>query len=88
MLGTRELLEDPHLQVRGYFETIADPDMGPWPHDGIAWRLGRTPGCLRGPAPRLGEHTRQVLARLLGWTPAQIAALYAAGAAGDAPVGR
>jgi crotonobetainyl-CoA:carnitine CoA-transferase CaiB-like acyl-CoA transferase len=85
VLGTRELLDDPHLRLRGYFETVDDRDMGPWPHDGIAWRLGRTPGSIRAPAPRLGQHTRAVLARLLGWTLEQIEELYANGAAGDAP---
>jgi crotonobetainyl-CoA:carnitine CoA-transferase CaiB-like acyl-CoA transferase len=85
VLNTNDLLEDPQLRVRGYFQTVIDPDMGPWPHDGIAWRLSRTPGVVRGPAPRLGEHTRQVLATVLGMTPAQIEELYRVGAAGDTP---
>jgi len=85
VLNTNDLLDDPQLRLRGYFETVLDPDMGPWPHDGIAWRLSRTPGVVRGPAPRLGQHTRQILSTLLGKTREQIDELYRAGAAGDAP---
>ncbi len=85
VLSPRDLLADPQLRLRGYFETVDDPDMGPWPHDGVAWRLSRTPGWVRGPAPRLAQHTRAVLTNVLGYSAEQIEALYQAGAAGDAP---
>ncbi|HLZ71037.1 MAG TPA: CoA transferase [Dehalococcoidia bacterium] len=85
VLTPRDLPADPQLRLRGYFETVDDPDMGPWPHDGVAWRLSRTPGRVRGPAPRLAEHTRAVLANVLGYSAEQIDELYRAGAAGSAP---
>jgi crotonobetainyl-CoA:carnitine CoA-transferase CaiB-like acyl-CoA transferase len=85
VLAPRDQMADPHLRLRGYFQTVADPDMGPWPHDGIAWRLSRTPGVIRGPAPRLGEHSRDVLRRLLGRTPEAIEELYRCGAISDPP---
>jgi crotonobetainyl-CoA:carnitine CoA-transferase CaiB-like acyl-CoA transferase len=47
----------------------------------------RTDGVVASPAPapRLGEHTDEILAALLGYDPARIAALRAAGALGRAP---
>jgi alpha-methylacyl-CoA racemase len=48
---------------------------------GVPVELSRTPGdANRGPAPALGEHTREVLAAL-GYDEAQIEAMLAAGAA-------
>jgi crotonobetainyl-CoA:carnitine CoA-transferase CaiB-like acyl-CoA transferase len=42
-------------------------------------RFERTPAAIRGPAPRLGEHSDAVLAEL-GRSAAEIAALRASGA--------
>jgi crotonobetainyl-CoA:carnitine CoA-transferase CaiB-like acyl-CoA transferase len=39
-------------------------------------KLGDTPGSIRTPAPRLGEHTREIL-RESGFTPVEIDALAA-----------
>jgi crotonobetainyl-CoA:carnitine CoA-transferase CaiB-like acyl-CoA transferase len=41
-----------------------------------------TPPSYRLPPPRLGEHTDAVLAGVLGWDAARIAAARAAGAIG------
>src|SRR5207245_2457998 len=85
VLTPNDLASDPHLRARGYYETVDDPDQGPWPHDGIAWRLDRTPGGIQGPAPRFGQHTRQILRELLGLDDAAIAELYQREVAADAP---
>jgi crotonobetainyl-CoA:carnitine CoA-transferase CaiB-like acyl-CoA transferase len=85
VLTPRDQVEDLQLRLRGYFQTVFDPDMGSWPHDGIAWRLGRTPGDIRGPAPRLGQHTRALLAGVAGKSAEEIDAAFASGAAGEAP---
>lgn len=82
---TNDLADDPHLRARGYYQTVDDPDQGAWPHDGIAWRLERTPGAIQGPAPRFGQQTREILSALLGLDDGEIRRLYEAGAAADAP---
>jgi formyl-CoA transferase len=56
-----ELLEDPHVAARGIFSEVPDAAMGSYPMPAIVPRLSATPGALRTPAPRLGEHTRAVL---------------------------
>ncbi|MFN0093564.1 MAG: CaiB/BaiF CoA transferase family protein [Dehalococcoidia bacterium] len=85
VLHALDLVEDPHYRVRGYFQMVTHPDMGAYPHDGVAWRLSRTPGGIAAPAPLFGEHTRQVLSETFGVAAERIDALYASGAAADAP---
>ena len=57
----RDLLHSPHLKARGYFETIHQPGVGAITVPGSPYRLPDTPWKLRRPAPRLGEHTEEVL---------------------------
>jgi crotonobetainyl-CoA:carnitine CoA-transferase CaiB-like acyl-CoA transferase len=44
-----------------------------------AARFSRSENCVRGPAPRRGEHNREVLREVLGWDDARIDALQRAG---------
>ena len=57
-----QFLDDPHVQARGIVVEMPDDDMGSVLMHGIVPRLSETPGRLRQPAPRLGEHTHAVLA--------------------------
>ena len=43
---------------------VEDEDMGGLPMHNVVPRLTATPGGLRRPAPRLGQHTDEVLAEL------------------------
>ena len=70
-----QLLADPHLNERGFFVEIQEPDVGPKIYPGQAIRM---PGMDRAswiPSARLGEHTQQILTELLGMKPARIANL-------------
>ena len=62
----RDIAEDPHYRARGMIERIVATDGLSLEVPGVCPRLGDTPGAIRTPAPRLGEHTAQVLARLRG----------------------
>ena len=70
-------LEDAHIRAAGLIEERPHPALGeavplaPTPID-----LSETPGSYRRPAPRLGEHTDEILASL-GYDAAEIAALHA-----------
>ncbi|MYD29449.1 MAG: hypothetical protein F4X03_11180 [Dehalococcoidia bacterium] len=41
-------------------------------HDGVAPRLSSTPGVLQRAAPRIGEHTREILSEALDLSEAEI----------------
>ncbi|MBI2963614.1 MAG: CoA transferase [Deltaproteobacteria bacterium] len=81
-MTNQDLAEDPHLARRGFFVDLPHPEVGPRHHAGIPWRMSATPCTVESPAPCLGEHTRDVLERVLAYGPAEIDALAAAGALG------
>jgi crotonobetainyl-CoA:carnitine CoA-transferase CaiB-like acyl-CoA transferase len=59
-----QFLDDPHVQERGIVVEAPDADMGEVPMHAVLPRLSATPGGLRRPAPAIGEHTREILARI------------------------
>ncbi len=73
-----QFLDDPHVQARGVVVEAPDEEIGSVLMHGIIPRLSETPGRLRRPAPRLGQHSAEIL-RAVGYDEAQIAALEQAG---------
>ena len=67
-------LADPQVACNDMVVEMQHPDLGPIKSVGIPVKLESTPGSLRLPPPRLGEHTRQVLEEL-GFSAAEIAAV-------------
>lgn len=62
-----EMFEDPHLNARDYFQPLTHPEAGTHQYPGPMTKFSRQPLIpLRGPAPCLGEHNREVLQGLLG----------------------
>ena len=59
-----QIVEDPHVLERELLADYPDADMGEFPMHHVVPRLSGTPGSIRTPAPRLGEHNRAVLAEL------------------------
>lgn len=74
-----DLFNDPQLRHRGHFVVLHHSEIGPHSYDGIPFKLSKTPGRLRMPAPCLGEHNRFVYREFLGLTDAEIDALEAEG---------
>jgi crotonobetainyl-CoA:carnitine CoA-transferase CaiB-like acyl-CoA transferase len=60
---TDELLDHPHLNAIGFFETVDSPS-GPVRFPGVPTWFSRTPGRVAGPAPALGADTDAVLDEL------------------------
>jgi crotonobetainyl-CoA:carnitine CoA-transferase CaiB-like acyl-CoA transferase len=80
VLSPAELVDDPHAIAIGLFEDSDDPSVGRVRRPRHPARFGTTAAALGGPAPRLGEHTDEVLAELgLG---DRVAALRADGIVG------
>ncbi len=88
VLDGEQLLFDPHLKARGFYEVAEhDPITGipPLPYASRPWKFSRTPGGLRTAAPTLGRHNRSLLCDLMGIPSAQVDTLEASGAIGTAP---
>jgi formyl-CoA transferase len=74
--SAKDIAEDPHYAARGMIEEIVTRDGLSLKTPGVVPKLSETPGSVRTTAPRLGEDTEAVLARL-GYAPEEIAALRA-----------
>ena len=59
-----DLLDHPYVTGREAIVRMQDEDLGSLPMHNVIPRLSATPGALRRPAPRLGEHTEEILAEL------------------------
>ena len=77
-----QVFENPQVRARGMRIAIDRPDAGPVALVANPVKASLTPPSYRLPPPRLGEHTDAVLAGVLGWDAARIAAARAAGAIG------
>ena len=75
VLDTAEVTSDPHLNQRGFFEELPHPEAGTHRYPGVSWKMSRTPGRLRMPAPCFGEHNRYVFSELLGMSEVEISRL-------------
>jgi crotonobetainyl-CoA:carnitine CoA-transferase CaiB-like acyl-CoA transferase len=87
VLSPKQVLLDPHLKARGFFDIIEQPDVGKKP---VPKQLGAKFSAFsidcETPAPRLGEHNREVLHGLLGLADDEIAALEERKVIGDTPI--
>jgi crotonobetainyl-CoA:carnitine CoA-transferase CaiB-like acyl-CoA transferase len=70
-----EIFQDAHYRARQAILAVPDPELGVLRMPGVVPRLERTPGRVRHPGPRLGEHTEEVLCGLLGYSPQEVARL-------------
>jgi crotonobetainyl-CoA:carnitine CoA-transferase CaiB-like acyl-CoA transferase len=73
-----QFLADPHVRARRIVAELPDEELGSLLMHNVIPRLAATPGKLRNPAPRLGQHTAEILAAI-GCDAARIAALSAGG---------
>jgi formyl-CoA transferase len=69
-----DIAADPHYAARGMIQSIIAGDGEPLKVPGIIPKLSATPGAIRSPAPKLGEHTEEIL-RGLGLAMTEIASL-------------
>ena len=69
-----DIAGDPHYAARGMIQAIVAGDGEPLKVPGIVPKLSATPGAIRSAAPKLGEHTEEVLQEI-GYGAPQIAEL-------------
>ena len=85
VLKSAEVLENPQLQARGFFDEVTHPLTGTYRHAGTPWRLTNTPRKQRDPSPTLGQHSVEVFQNLLGLPATRIADLIERGITGETP---
>jgi len=71
-LSNRGLVEDPHLNARGFFQEWDHPEIGLQKYDGMMWKLSKTPGGVQCRQPLFGEHNNYVYGELLGLSQEEI----------------
>ena len=80
-----DIVADPHLNAIGYLQTVEHPSEGRIRSLAVPSEWSESKPEYRRHAPRLGEHTREVL-REAGLSDSQVESLLAAGAAKQAPL--
>ena len=89
--NTLDVLYDPHLEVRGYWQWRERAYVGNQPNPSAPFRPVAQDGASRPyavewPAPTLGQHNREVLTRLLGLSGDELDALEREKVIGTEPV--
>jgi hypothetical protein len=86
VLNARQLLSDPHLRARGFFEAVEHPPevgLGRREYLGRGWKLSGNNIRIRKPAPFLGEDNHYVLGQILGLSTQEIDQLRQEGVIGE-----
>ena len=73
---------DPQLKYRNHFLTLNHPEIGLHTCEAAPFRLSKTPGDLRMPAPCLGQHNEYVCTKVLGIPDEDFVELMQAGVFG------
>jgi crotonobetainyl-CoA:carnitine CoA-transferase CaiB-like acyl-CoA transferase len=70
---------DPHAAARGFFVDAEHPYLGRYRLAGAPYQFSEAGWALARPAPRVGEHSRDVLTRDLGYPDERVARMVADG---------
>ena len=79
VLDDLDILEDPQMVDRGFYQTLDHEEVGTLRYHGPGWSMSRTPNRLREAAPLLGEHNEYVYKELLGVSDEEYARLESEG---------
>ncbi len=86
VINAEELVQDPHLAARDYFDEVSHPKAGTHRYPGLPVRLsGIPPGPCR-PSPCVGQHSRYVLSEILNMSDQEAASLFTAGVVTEGPI--
>ena len=59
-----QFVQDPHVLAREIVVDLPDDELGTIPMHNVVPKMSGTPGAIRAPAPKLGEHNREILSKL------------------------
>jgi crotonobetainyl-CoA:carnitine CoA-transferase CaiB-like acyl-CoA transferase len=78
-LNAPDLHGDPQLSHRNFFVKLDHPNVGPAHYDGPVTLFSGTPAVVRSAGPAVGQHSFEVMTRILGYDEDAIADLAAEG---------
>jgi CoA:oxalate CoA-transferase len=78
VLSQEEMLGHPFFEARGTFGTVDYPELGPLGVVEPPFKYSDAAAFVRGPAPEMGEHTRQIARSELGLTEEDVDRLIGA----------
>jgi benzylsuccinate CoA-transferase BbsF subunit len=85
VLKGSETINDPHLEARGFWDMVDNPEAGTYKQTTLPWMLSKSPRQTSVSSAGLGEHNFQVFNGLLGLSSDEINALVDEGITGDVP---
>jgi crotonobetainyl-CoA:carnitine CoA-transferase CaiB-like acyl-CoA transferase len=71
-----DICADPHFKARGNVVTVKDPDVEELLVPGVIPTLSKTPGQISNLGPSLGNATDEVLGKVVGLSPTELAQLH------------
>ncbi|MCV7216711.1 CoA transferase [Mycobacterium crocinum] len=83
VLQPPDVIDNPALQARGFFQTVSHPLCGPLPYP----RPPVTGHFVDSPAPLLGQHNTEIFAQTLGLTDQELSRLESDDVIGSWPLG-
>ena len=83
-----EVVKDIHLKEREMFIKVNHPTAGSYQAINFPVKFSETPGNIEGPAPILGEHTTEILVKILGYSDEKIQTLVKNGIVSTAIEGK
>ena len=84
ILSMKEIAEEPSLRETGTIVEVDHPERGPYISVGCPVKLSASPAAVTR-APLLGEHTEEVLSRVLGYRTEEVERIWDSGAVGERP---
>ncbi|MFI5253925.1 MAG: CaiB/BaiF CoA transferase family protein [Candidatus Limnocylindrales bacterium] len=75
----RDIFESEHVRARGQLIEVPDPILGSVKLVGSSFKMSGDPTPITGAAPRLGEHSEQILREMLGYSASDVARLQTEG---------
>jgi crotonobetainyl-CoA:carnitine CoA-transferase CaiB-like acyl-CoA transferase len=75
VLTVDEVVNDPHIQARGFFVEVDHPATGPLKYPGAPANMTETPWQVARPAPLLGQHNQGMYSGRLGYSKADLVRL-------------
>ena len=83
--NAQAILDEPHLQDRGYLQWLEREYVGVQPHPSPPFRVTADPIPITSPAPTLGQHNHDILGELLGLGADELEELEQQGVIGTKP---